>query len=110
MTEKIEETTRAQVLLFLPAAIERATSSYHEFMKQETALTPKDFSDHHKAGKVAISHFELLLKLARWADIPSGEESGIPDGLTALLSNVESNVEKHKKQFSESQKDEDDLA
>jgi hypothetical protein len=52
----------------------------------------------------------LLLKLARWADIPSGEESGIPDGLTALLSNVESNVEKHKKQFSESQKDEDDLA
>ncbi len=67
---KIEDETRRQISVFLPDAIARALDSYHSFSAQEPPDEAKEFTAHHNACKVAIAHIELLIKLARWADLP----------------------------------------
>lgn len=69
----IEEKTRVQIANTLPRAIEKAIASYHQFYDQNTPDTAKEFSAHHSACKAAIAHIELLLKLARWADLPTND-------------------------------------
>lgn len=81
---KIEDATREQIAEFLPEAIRLAVISYRNFMQSEEDLDKdgniitREFVDHHKSAKVAISHIELLIKLAKWADLPDtaleGEE------------------------------------
>ncbi len=68
----IETRTRKQIAHFLPKAMKNAISSYREFSKQEFKDT-KEFKDHHGACKVALAHIELLLKLAKLADLPDSE-------------------------------------
>ena len=76
MTQKIEDASRGQIAGFLPDAIARALTSYQAFSERNAMQgddedsAAKNFSSHHSACKVAIAHIELLLKLARWADLP----------------------------------------
>lgn len=72
MNTKIEDLSRAQIAEFLPEAIRAALNSYQEFSDKEVGDKEKEFKEHHTACKVAISHIDLLLKLARWADLPDG--------------------------------------
>lgn len=77
----LETGMRERIANFLPRALETALLSYHEF-SEEQATAPdtgdetakeekvKSFKAHHDACKVAIAHIELLVKLARWADLP----------------------------------------
>lgn len=76
-----ESGMRERVSKFLPRALETALLSYHEFSEEQaTAPEPeqeigkdekaKHFKAHHDACKVALAHIELLLKLARLADLP----------------------------------------
>lgn len=72
---QIEVQTRKDIAAFLPHAIQTALESYQSFSEDqatdpESAVTAKEFKDHHDACKVAIAHIELLIKLARWADLP----------------------------------------
>lgn len=74
---KIEAATREQIAAFLPEAIRLAVESYRSFMEKSADNSDiKKFADHHKSAKVAISHIELLIKLARWADLPDGQLAG----------------------------------
>lgn len=66
----IEDKSREQIASFLPDAIALALESYHRFSGQRVPDEAKEFKDHHNACKVAIAHIELLIKLARWADLP----------------------------------------
>lgn len=72
MNIKIEQQSRAQIAAFLPDAIRMALNSYQKFSHEIHGENEKSFKDHHTACKVAISHIDLLLKLARWADLPDG--------------------------------------
>jgi hypothetical protein len=72
MTQTIEGASRAQIAHFLPDAISTALRSYQSFSKQDSSCEAKAFKEHHMACRVAIAHIELLLKLARWADLPDG--------------------------------------
>lgn len=68
----IDPLTREQVRAFLPIAITRTLNSYKQFMEKAELTTDhnaKEFSAHHAACKTAISHLELLLKLAQWANL-----------------------------------------
>lgn len=94
MSDRIEDATRVQVALFLPAAIEKALDSYHAFSDQDIPDDAKGFSAHHGACKVAIAHVELLLKLARWADIDS-DSAGAVDQLAVMLSSAEEEVRRY---------------
>lgn len=70
----IEEASREQISQFLPDAIRKALTSYHLFMERDyEEEKPKAFEEHHKACKVAIAHIELLIKLARFADLPDAK-------------------------------------
>ncbi len=92
MNERIEDATRSQVAQFLPAAITKALASYHRFSGNEAPDDAKGFSAHHSACKVAIAHVELLLKLARWADIGESEPA---DDLSAMLARAEEEVRRY---------------
>ena len=74
---QIESRMREHIALFLPGAMQAAIMSYQNFLEGEAtsgdAQTAKSFRDHHDACKVAIAHIDLLIKLAKWADIPPPE-------------------------------------
>lgn len=74
---KIEVRTRRSIAEFLPTAIQTALVSYRRFSEEEATapedINARDFKAHHDACKVAIAHIELLIKLARWADLPDPE-------------------------------------
>lgn len=71
---KIQNTVRQQVADFLPDAITRALASYFQFSKDKpTEEECKEFAARHTAAKAAIAHVELLIKLAKWADLPDPE-------------------------------------
>ena len=95
--------TRAQIAAFLPDAISTALTSYKNFYDSEAVFeTAKDFSAHHAACKAAIAHIELLIKLARWADLPDGTQDADKDAqLALLLASAQSELEKIKAQETE---------
>lgn len=88
MTQTIEDATRQHLAAFLPDAISQALKSYYRFAQQDPLPEPKEFSDHHKACKVAIAHIELLIKLAKWADLPH-KDAGTPNDQVILDGMVE---------------------
>jgi hypothetical protein len=66
---KTETGMRQRIAEFLPGALEKAIISYENFMEQSHDDEGK-FKSHHDACKVALAHIELLVKLAKWADLP----------------------------------------
>lgn len=74
----IEDATRKQVADFFPQALSRALESYRGFTDTVNEIEDsKKYAEHNKAGKVAIAHIHLLLKLAEWAGLdkaPAGPD------------------------------------
>ncbi len=70
MKHKIETQTRMQIAQFLPNALRIAIASYRSFLIKGKSEESKDFKEHQIACKAALAHIELLLKLARLADLP----------------------------------------
>jgi hypothetical protein len=94
---KITDGTRRQIAGFLPDAIALALTSYHEFSQREPGGTQKDFAAHHTACKVAISHIELLIKLAKFADLPDpkAENHNKQIVLKAMLGEAQDELDRH---------------
>jgi hypothetical protein len=85
MPDKIEESTRRQIAEFLPAAIERTLESYREFSGRDAGGDSKAFNAHHAACKVAVAHIELLIKLAKWADLADADKTQGADATLAAM-------------------------
>ncbi|MFA7277278.1 MAG: hypothetical protein WC043_10815 [Pseudobdellovibrionaceae bacterium] len=81
---------RAQIAAFLPRALAKAVESYRAHM--DKSIEDKKFSEHHKDAKVAIGHIELLIKLAKWAELPTGAASQGP-ALEMLLFEAQKELE-----------------
>lgn len=85
----ILQMTREQIAAFLPAAISKAAASYHEFANRtipagtDEKSAAKNFTEHHAACKAAITHIELLLKLARSAGM--GDDADADGAAAAAL-------------------------
>lgn len=98
MKQTIEEMSRAQIASFLPDAIAKALTSYHKFMDTPHESEAKSFSAHHGACKAAIAHIELLLKLARWADLPDARTGTSNEQimLAAMVQEAEEELKQYK--------------
>ena len=88
MSTKIQDQSREQIAEFLPEAIRIALNSYQTYSIAGDTTDEAKFKNHHAACKIAISHIDLLLKLARWADLP-GEEVENKDQQTILVAAIE---------------------
>ncbi len=89
----IQQGVRLRIARFLPRALENALASY----KQIAAKTYKEAADakkQHDACKVAIAHVELLLKLAKWAELPqNGADEQIDhDVLKSLIETAQAEL------------------
>lgn len=98
---------RTRVAEFLPAAFEKAFQSYHEFMKKDVSTVAKDFSEHHKAAKVAVSHIELLIKLAQRAHEP-GNDSPENKQLEIMIGQAQAELAEYENTDFESEEYEDE--
>lgn len=90
MTSKMEQASRERIARFLPDAIAKAIGSYDAFVQAPIEKTGNKtkanaFEEHHKACRVAVAHIELLLKLARLADLPDAEAAGNQIILSAVM-------------------------
>ena len=57
------------------------------------SLCSLESNDLDTAAKAAISHIELLVKLAKWADLPD-EKDGSPD-LALMIANAQQELDKN---------------
>lgn len=99
ISKNIEDTTRDQVAQILPGVISKTIESYEIFVKElKEEKASKEFHDAHRAAKVAIAHIELLIKLARWADLPDQNDRSAREGteLAHLLERAYEDVEQYK--------------
>lgn len=72
---KLEDATRKQVAEFLPCALSRAILSYKGFIETDADIDDsKKYAEAQKAGRVAVAHIHLLLKLAEWAEMDDVEK------------------------------------
>ena len=73
-TPDIGAQARAQIADTLPDAIDKAITSYHQFVDNPDEDKAADFKNHHAACKAALAHIELLLKLAEMVDVEMGDK------------------------------------
>lgn len=96
----MNEEQRRQIADFLPHAIYRAVSSYHEFMDDErrsrTRNEPVQFKEHHTACKVALAHIDLLFKLAREVGWSVEPDKNDPAAIERMLLDMEKDMKKNK--------------
>lgn len=59
---------RANLSARLPALIGNAVAAYEQLAVVDPAQQAKDAAKHHAACRAALSHLDLLAKLARWAE------------------------------------------
>lgn len=108
MRINIEDQSRTQIAAFLPEAIRAALTSYQRYSESMSPQDEKSFKEHHTACKVAISHIDLLLKLARWADLPDGR-SGDQNQQKILMAAIEE-AEKELEGYEIREEDDDNRA
>ncbi len=72
-----EDDMREHIAQALPLALLAAMESYQFFLEQEVSNEAKEFKAHHDAGKAAIAHIELLIKLASWAGVEDAQDQEI---------------------------------
>ena len=103
----IEQETQQQIAEFLPEAIAQALNSYYRFSQQDAPPEAKEFSAHHSACKVAIAHIELLIKLARWAELPDAKAENASDQLllASMMQKAQDELSRYKR---EEKEDEDE--
>ena len=71
MTHKVQDDTKKRIAEFLPDVIAQALNTYHEFATSTPVeADAKKFAAQQAACKAAVAHIELLVKLARWAELP----------------------------------------
>lgn len=98
MPKSLEETSRDKIAKFLPDALKHSLESYHRFIiTDELPDDAKSFSAHHNACKVAIAHIELLLKLAKWADVLNAKQEAEENDqlLAGLIAEAQSELDQY---------------
>ena len=104
MDQTIEEKSRDKIAAFLPDALKHSLESYHQFIiSDERPDNAKSFAAHHGACKVAIAHIELLLKLAKWADVLCANSQSETDD--RLLADIIAQAQSELDQYSEKNTD-----
>jgi hypothetical protein len=91
--EHFEPATKKQVAEILPLILRKTLLDYEQFMQEKTSTETKVFSQKQAAGKVAVSHIMLLLKLAKWAGIDKDlqGDSDYSRAIAIALKEVEKN-------------------
>lgn len=87
----IEARTREQIAEFLPQAMAKVMMSYRKHMNKETE---GNFAETHRNAKVALGHMELLIKLAKWADLPDKNQTAKyeADLLASMIAEAEAEL------------------
>lgn len=88
---------RTRISIFLPKALSTALCSYEMFLEQGACEEAKDFKAHHDACKSAITHLELIIKLAEKIGvfIPN-EPINDTDAMADLIHDALAEVRHHK--------------
>lgn len=86
-------TIRAACRAELPGRIKAALDEYRRFVAEPPPDDAKGFVAWQAAAKAALSHVEGLVKLARWAEGETAEQSDGLDGLLAQARDALANLD-----------------
>lgn len=82
----MDEAARAHIRALIAPVLERTAEEYRVFAESDPdEKEAKRFAARHAAGRAALAHIDLLLRLERWAAIP--ETSADTDAETQSLLN-----------------------
>lgn len=89
MAKKIEEATRQKVAKLIPIIADKAIRSYQDMVNTggQNFMLNNNQKAYYEACKAAVSHLQLLLKLAEWAEVPLEKSDLIGDEIKLLLEN-----------------------
>lgn len=76
----------------LPLVLDQTLASYQAFAGLSPGLESKEFKEFHTAGRTALAHMDLLLRLMRWAegDGAAGAETEPGDNaLTGMIAEAQ---------------------
>ena len=86
-----------QLSAFLPQALRTALHSYQDYAARDVPNEDKAFATRHTDLKAAIAHIELLVKLAKQADLPEDVTKAQPDqDLSALIKAASQELKSYK--------------
>lgn len=78
---------RIQLIEDLPSLLDKAISDYKDVAMEQSTNDIKSFAAHQAACRTALTHLQLLVKLAAWAeDATDGEmASDVDNSLDTLI-------------------------
>jgi len=89
-TPDIGTLARTQIAQTLPEALDKAITSYQDYLDNPDGQEANEFKNRHAAYKAALAHIELILKLS---DIVNIENDQVMDSLAELLQNAQKELE-----------------
>lgn len=93
MPQLLEDGTRRSVAAFLPYAVTHITDTYKAFMAADMSEDDsKKFAAKVNAGKVALAHLELLLKLAKLLEGGGAVQEGDAERHSSLLEQARAEI------------------
>ncbi len=97
MPDYLNKKSREHIAAFLPNALSKALHSYHEFIDSDIPTDSKGFAAYHSAAKIAISHVELLMKMAKSSAPPPKEIKDNDGDISSMIARAEMEVKSYKK-------------
>lgn len=75
---------RMELIEILPCLLYKATNEYRDFSARQASTDVKTFAAYQTACRTALTHLQLLLKIAVWAERAVNDEIMIDDDETNL--------------------------
>ena len=76
---------RKRVHAVLPSLLDKALSGYRHFATEQQPKDPKGFAAHHVACKAALAYMELLIRMARWAEVNGDDDEAATEDMSQLI-------------------------
>lgn len=89
-TLNLSADARTQIAETLPMALEKAITSYQNFVDDRSSEDHADYKNKQTAAKAGLAHIELLMKLANMVDALSEDQS---KDLASLLQGAKTELE-----------------
>lgn len=93
------ENYRFELIDELPSLLSKVTCEYRDFTKTQNSGDVKSFAAYQTACRAALTHLQLLIKIAMWAQPDIGKNIAIDDesDLDQLILDARTAIQDYKK-------------
>ena len=89
MTQSELDAARKQIRNLLPDALRSLLLHYQDYLDSDYSHEPKEFTAYHNAGKNALTHIQLLLKVYHTLSDANDLDSDLRSELASVMAELE---------------------